>query len=159
MGVSSPIRFPGRSVRASVLALLLGASAALGCQSGSSTPTPGASSVVLQQLTRAGFRIDEAISGDAGCSDPGLVGNATRLRVTHPPVDERPTTLYLYLFRTRDYAAQSPTVDACLAEIERTTGTDQDRVDVAPYTVIVSGLGPESREALVAALEAAARGG
>ncbi len=128
------------------------------CAGGGASPTPAGSSAVLQELTRAGFRIREAVSGDAGCDDASLAGNATRLRLAFRD-DQPEKDLYLFIFRVRDYAGGEPSVDRCQAAVEEASDSAMDRVDVAPYRSFGGGLSPDWRDALARALTSASRGG
>jgi hypothetical protein len=136
-----------------IVSLFVGA-----CAGESASPTPAGSSAVLQELTRAGFRIRGAVAGDPGCDDESLAGNATRLRIAF--TDDQPDKdLYLFIFRVRDYAGEAAKVDACQAAVEAAMGSSIDRVDVAPYRAFGGQLPSAWRDALARALSSASRGG
>lgn len=129
------------------------------CYGSSASPTPGGPSVVLQELTRHGVRIVSAVGGDAGCDDASLADNANHLRVRLAS-DAAETDLYLFTFRSRDYAAERPAVDACQATFGADSGgASPDRVDVEPYRAFGTGWSPGLRSAVTDALAQAARGG
>jgi len=114
--------------------------------------------VVLQELTRAGFRIRGAVAGDAGCDDASLANNATHLRLSLG-ADEQERDLYLFIFRVRDFAGEGALVDDCRAAAERAANGVFDLIDVPPYRAFGGAWTPAWREALTRALTSAASGG
>jgi hypothetical protein len=96
--------------------LLLLAAAATGCGSfGAPSPTPGGFSELVAALVSRGAAITDQVAGDAGCSDPTLVGNAVRFDVRMPG---SAASVPVFTFRWRraaDYQAAAGSFGQCVA--------------------------------------------
>jgi hypothetical protein len=126
-----------------VAVLLLTAFASLiGCGSLVETapaPTPADFQGIAADLVKRGIRIDDIVSGDAGCDDVELARTAIGLDAAG--LDQAsPTRIYLYIFRDRDaYNRLRQTVDTCA----RSYVVDPDAfasVEESPF--VVTGPGP-----------------
>jgi hypothetical protein len=125
-------------VRASV-ALALAVAACGGISTSSPAPTPADFGGIASELTRQGLRVGNAVSGDAGCSDPELVPTAIALDAEGLDQDD-PVRIYLYIFRNRaSFEKLRASIDSCA----RAYVTDPDTfetVEQSPY--VVAGQGP-----------------
>ena len=140
--------------------LLLAAVASLaGCDALVETPpapTPADFQGIAADLVKRGIRIDNIVSGDAGCDDVELARTAIGLDAVGLDQAE-PTRVYLYIFRNRDaYNRLRQTVDACA----RSYVTDPESfasVEQSPFVVAGPGpWAPDFNDAIRAALVEAA---
>jgi hypothetical protein len=146
--------------RALAAALLLVAAGSLaGCGVLVETPpapTPADFQGIAADLVQRGIRIDNIVSGDAGCPDQELARTAIGLDAEG--LDQAtPTRLFIYIFRNRDaYERLRETVDACA----RSYVVDPEAfesVEVSPFVVTGAGpWAPEFNQAVRAALTEAA---
>jgi hypothetical protein len=146
--------------RALAAVLLLATAATLtGCGNLVETPpapTPADFQGIAADLVKRGIRIDNIVSGDAGCDDVELARTAIGLDATG--LDQAsPTRIYLYIFRNRDaYNRLRQTVDTCA----RSYVVDPEAfasVEESPFVVAGPGpWAPEFHTALRAALVEAA---
>ncbi|HET9345596.1 MAG TPA: hypothetical protein VFO05_07835 [Candidatus Limnocylindrales bacterium] len=147
--------------RASATALLLLAvvASAAGCGALVETPpapTPADFQGIAADFVKRGIRIDNIVSGDAGCDDVELARTAIGLDAVG--LDQTsPTRVYVYIFRNRDaYNRLRQTVDACA----RSYVTDPEAfasVEESPFVVAGPGpWAPDFHAALRAALVEAA---
>lgn len=151
-------RSGGTTLGSRWLAAVVAAALAAGCYGGESTPTPGGTTEVMQELTRSGLRIEGAVSGDAGCGSTSLSDNAVHLRVTLPP-DTTIRDVYLFTFRSTAYDGGAALVDDCQAALGAAGAGPTVRVDVAPFRAFGPGWPPALRDVVTRALAAAAQGG
>jgi hypothetical protein len=122
-------------------------------------PTPADFPDLAIDLTQHGVKLDDVVSGDAGCDDPVLIPTAISMNASG--LDQsQPVRLYLYVFRTGEvFERLRSTVDDCA----RSYVTDPDTfesVDQSPY--VLAGQGPWApgfEAALRAGLETAAGNG
>ena len=76
-------------------------------------PTPADFQGIAADLVQRGVRIDNIVSGDAGCDDQELARTAIGLDAEGLDQDT-PTRVYLYIFRNREaYERLRQSVDAC----------------------------------------------
>jgi hypothetical protein len=156
-----PLRtFQARAVTATLV--VVAASSLVGCDVLVETPpapTPADFQGIAADLVQRGIRIDNIVSGDAGCADQELARTAIGLDAEG--LDQTaPTRLFLYIFRNRDaYERLRQTVDGCA----RSYVADPEAfetVETSPFVVAGPGpWAPQFRDAVRAAvLEAAGTG-
>ena len=106
-------------------------------------PTPADFPDLAGELALRGVKIDNVVSGDAGCTDPDLIPTAISHRATGLDQAE-PVRLYLYIFRDREsFERLRPTVDDC-AEAYVTDPETFESIDQSPY--VLAGQGPWGTE-------------
>jgi hypothetical protein len=119
-------------------------------------PTPADFGGIANALAQRGIRVDQAVSGDAGCTDPQLI--PTAIGLTASGLDQaKPVRIYLYIFRDRgSFQKLRSAIDTC-AQSFVTDAETFESVEQSPY--VVAGQGPWGQQfeaALRAGLEAAA---
>ena len=116
---------------------------------------------IFEQIAVGGGTVVSVTSGDPGCDDPELAGNAVRARVRSPAGVE--ADVHLLTFRNRPFwEASAPSADACVRELAADAGMSVDaieRLDVSPYRAWGSDWTPELRDVLERALTVAAGDG
>lgn len=160
--VALPLRpSVARVRRAAVLAVAMVLVA--GCSVVSTTPpapTPADFPGIAEELRRRGIRVEQVVSGDAGCEDTDLARTAISMRLSG--LDQAtPVPVYLYIFRNRGaFERRRGDVDACAASYV-TDGETFGSIEASPF--VLAGQGPwppaftaQLREAIV---EAAGTGG
>ncbi len=135
---------PGRftALIGPVALCLVFAMTAAGCKALADTPpppTPADFAGIVSFLAAEGISVDQVRTGDAGCSDPKLVGPAISLRASG--VDQAtPVPVHLYIFaNAASYEKLRSNVDACSAAYV-TDRSAYEAVDSAPY--VAAGQGP-----------------
>lgn len=129
------------SIRA--LALILAAAVCFGACSTIPTsppaPTPADFGGIAAELAKGGVFVSDAVSGDAGCTDPELI--PTAIRVDARGLDQAtPVRVYLYIFRSRDsFEKLRGRIDACATSFVTDPETFES-VDQSPF--VVAGQGP-----------------
>jgi hypothetical protein len=97
--------------------------------------TPMDRSGIFEQIALEGGTIVSVTSGDAGCDDPELAGNAVRVRIR--TLEGVESDVHLLTFRNRPFwEASAAAADSCVAEIaaRRTRNRDAiERLDISPY--------------------------
>src|SRR3712207_8168074 len=100
---------------------------------------------IFEQIAVSGGTIVSVTSGDPGCDDPTLAGNAVRARVRAPGGEE--ADVHLLTFRNRPFwEASAATADACVDELTARSGGLPDavkRLDISPYRAWGTGWTPE----------------
>ena len=127
---------------------------------GTPAPSPADFGGISQQLQSRGLTITDVVSGDAGCSTPGLAASAISFHASG--LDQAaPVKVYLYIFAD-DEAMQRRhgDVDACARAYVHDAATFES-LDVPPYVAVGQGPWAEAfrqrlREGLT---DAAGRGG
>jgi hypothetical protein len=129
-----------RPVVASV-ALALAVSACGTISTTPPAPTPADFGGIATALNRQGVRVGNAISGDAGCTDPDLIPAAISLDAEG--LDQpAPVRIYLYIFRNRaSFEKVRANIDTC-ARAYVTDPETFESVEQSPY--VVAGHGPWS---------------
>lgn len=146
------------AIKLAVLALFA-ALAALGCGPEPSA-TPGDMVTLLNELTAHGTTVRDMVAGDAGCSDPTLRDNATRLQLTLAS-EERDHTVYLFRWRRQsDYDTAAASFSLCVSEFANrlSSSVRVDTVAASPWRAYGPGWTPTLHDALQQSLEAAAVG-
>jgi hypothetical protein len=102
-------------------------------------PTPADFGGIASELTREGLRVGNAVSGDAGCSDPALIPTAIALDATG--LDQAATVrIYLYIFRNRaSFEKLRANIDSCARAYVNDPATFES-VEQSPY--VAAGQGP-----------------
>jgi hypothetical protein len=123
------------------VALALAVSACGTISTSPPAPTPADFGGIATELNKQGVRVGNAVSGDAGCTDPELIPTAIALDAEG--LDQpNPVRIYLYIFRDRaSFEKLRANIDACA----RTYATDPETfesVEQSPYAV--AGQGPWS---------------
>ncbi|HTS15504.1 MAG TPA: hypothetical protein VMH24_07535 [Candidatus Sulfotelmatobacter sp.] len=124
--------------------------------------TPQDNFGLVQTMAQHGLTVVSQISGDPGCSEPGVVANAVHWRVM-AATDK--TARDVYIFRFLDHAAfvtGGPEVDTCQAEFTASTtraGGPVTRLDISPWRVFGDGWSADLQASLSAAMTAAAGNG
>lgn len=123
------------------------------------SPTPADFAGIVEQLSKAGIGVVNAVSGDAGCHDPALIPTAIAFDASG--LDQTsPVRIYLYIFRDRDTWQR---LAGSVATCARSYVTDPAAYEsVSPSPFVASGQGPwgpRFAAALHAALTAAAGSG
>jgi hypothetical protein len=149
--------------RRGAAAALLVAGLVTGCGVVSRTPpapTPADFLGISSTIVRHGIAVDRPVSGDAGCDDATLAKTAISFRASG--LDQpAPTTMYLYIFGSRDaYDRLSSSVADCARSYASDPST-LEAVDAPPFVLVGQGpWGPKFSGAIEAALrEAAGNGG
>jgi hypothetical protein len=120
---------------------------------------PGDPRQVLVALSKRGVQVQQSVSGDSACSDPGLVANVVHLTATVPS-DPTPRDIYLYTFRSKNWEGSQAPLDACEAEYQRAHSNDTvDRLDIPTYRALGIDWSNELRTALNDGLEEASTEG
>jgi hypothetical protein len=129
-----------RSIAASV-ALTLAVSACGTVSTSPPAPTPADFGGIATELNRQGVRVGNAVSGDAGCTDPELI--PTAISVDAEGLDQTtPVRIYLYIFRNRaSFEKLRANIDAC-ARAYVTDPESFESVEQSPF--VVAGQGPWS---------------
>ena len=119
-------------------------------------PTPADFQGIAADLVQRGVRIDNILSGDAGCDDQELARTAIGLDAEGLDQDA-PTRVYLYIFRNREaYERLRQSVDAC-ARSYVTDPAAYESVEQSPYVVASAGpWAPGFHDAIRAAITDAA---
>ena len=104
-------------------------------------PTPADFGGIASQLSRQGVRVNDAVSGDAGCTDPDLI--PTAIAVEASGLDQpTPVKIYLYIFRNRaSFEKLRANIDTC-ARVYVTDPETFESVEQSPY--VLAGQGPWS---------------
>ena len=114
------------------------------------SPTPGGFEDIVAGLVLRGATITDQVSGDAGCPDPTLYGNALRLDVRMPDATKIQPIYLLGWRRASDFDAAGPAFEAC---VESYSGSDPatriTEVEAAPWRAF----GPDWSPALSSAVE------
>lgn len=119
-------------------------------------PTPADFQGIATELTKQRIRIEDLVSGDAGCTDPVLI--PTAIGITASGLDQpEPVRLYLYIFRNRaSFERLRATIDTCAASFVTDPETFET-IEQSPFVVAAQGpWAPEFEAALRDALEIAA---
>ena len=111
------------------------------CGRGSAVPSPTAADFagIAEQLAKAGIRVSDVVSGDAGCPDPTLA--PTAIAFSASGLDQAaPVRIRVYMFRNRaSWQRLAGTVATCA----RSYVTDPSTYEsLAPSPFVVSGQGP-----------------
>lgn len=141
------------------LTLLLAVTLAAGCGGGSPSPSTGDLTAVLGALALRGATIHQQVSGDAGCTDSELHGNAVRLELTLAGDQSR---YQVFLFRWRrpaDFTAAAASFSACVeANRVRTGAAAIGTLEVRPWRAYGPTWSDRLHETLDAALRATGGG-
>jgi hypothetical protein len=102
-------------------------------------PTPADFGGIALELTRQGLNVGNAVSGDAGCTDPELI--PTAIAVDAAGLDQTtPVRIYIYIFRNRaSFEKLRANVDTC-ARAYVTDPETFESVEQSPY--VLAGQGP-----------------
>ncbi len=135
-----PVVVPRRPRAA--LCVLLAALVAAGCGVISTTPpapTPADFQGIAAEIVSRDIRIDNLVSGDAGCDDPTLTPTAIGFDASG--LDQAtPVRLYLYIFRNRDsYERLRGEIDACARSFVTDPETFES-IESSPF--VLAGQGP-----------------
>jgi hypothetical protein len=124
---------------AASVALALAVSACGTISTSPPAPTPADFGGIAAELTRQGVRVGNAVSGDAGCTDPELIPTAIALDAAG--LDQAtPVRLYLYIFGNRaSFEKLRANIDQC-ARAYVTDPESFESVEQSPY--VVAGQGP-----------------
>lgn len=145
-------RLLGLPALAFLAALLIGCGTLAGT---APAPTPADFQGIASEIVKRGIRIENLVSGDAGCDDEVL--NPTAIGLDAEGLDQaEPVRLYLYIFRNRDaYERLRTEIDACAASFVTDPATFES-IEASPF--VLAGQGPWSpqfkatiREALMVA--------
>ncbi|HEX5015364.1 MAG TPA: hypothetical protein VFV72_14540 [Candidatus Limnocylindrales bacterium] len=119
-------------------------------------PTPADFQGIAANLVERGVRIDNIVSGDAGCDDQELARTAIAFDADGLDQD-RVTRLYVYIFRNREaYERLRETVDGC-ARSYATDPEAYESVEQSPFVVASAGpWGADFHAAVRAAITEAA---
>jgi hypothetical protein len=123
------------------VALTLAVSACGTVSTSPPAPTPADFGGIATELNRQGVRVGNAVSGDAGCTDPELI--PTAISVDAEGLDQTtPVRIYLYIFRNRaSFEKLRANIDAC-ARAYVTDPESFESVEQSPF--VVAGQGPWS---------------
>lgn len=156
------IHRPWIAIATLVLAAL---AAACGAISYSAPPhAPESFPEIASQLGRFGVDVEDWVAGDAGCTDPGLVGalGPTAIRFDVRGLDQpAPITVRIYIFRDREaWQRRRADVETCVGEWADNPASFEF-VDRSPYVLAGPGPWAPEFEAAVrnALVEAAGSGG
>jgi hypothetical protein len=123
------------------------------------TPSPEDMTGVLNEFAAHGATVKDVVAGDAGCADPSLHGNASRLTLTLA-ADGRDYAVYLFRWRRpSDYEAANAAFQQCVAEFADDHSTDVELVEVSPWRAFGAGWTFDAKEVIEQSLVAAAGGG
>lgn len=102
-------------------------------------PTPADFPGMAGVLTQHGIRVDQIVSGDAGCDDQELA--RTAIGFDAAGLDQTiPVRVHIYIFRNRPtYERLRATIDQCATEFVTDPATFES-VETSPY--VVAGQGP-----------------
>jgi hypothetical protein len=103
------------------------------------SPTPADFAGIVEQLAKAGIRVTNVVSGDAGCPDTTLTPTAIGFDASglDQPV---PLRIRVYMFRNREsWQHLAGTVAACARSYVSDPSTYES---LAPSPFVVSGQGP-----------------
>ena len=102
-------------------------------------PTPADFGGIASQLSRQGVRVNDAVSGDAGCTDPDVI--PTAIAVEASGLDQpTPVKIYLYIFRNRaSFEKLRARIDTC-AKAFVTDPETFESAEQSPF--VVAGQGP-----------------
>jgi hypothetical protein len=144
--------------RLRVLVLVLGVIVAA-CVGGSASPSPGGFQEVFEALARRGATVTRIVSGDTGCADPTLVGNAVSFHLRLDDGVDRE----VHLFGFRDGAAldaAEPRLDECMRQFlaKKPSAEPPGAVGVGPFYAFASQWSESAGDALGAALGEAVGG-
>lgn len=119
-------------------------------------PTPADFGGIANELGQRGIRVENVVSGDAGCTDPQLV--PTAIGMTASGLDQtKPVRIYLYIFRNRgSFEKLRAAIDTCARSFVTDAETFES-IEQSPY--VAAGQGPWGQQfeaALRAGLEVAA---
>ncbi len=122
-------------------------------------PTPGDMTSVLSELAAHGATVSDMVAGDAGCTDPTLRDNATRLELTLAD-DGRPYTVYLFRWRRQsNYDGAAVAFNMCVSQyLAKPGAVGADVIDVSPWRAFGPGWTKEMHDAMQQSLAAAAVG-
>ena len=137
--------------------LLVAALVIAACYGGGSRPTPlpGELADVISGLVLRGATITRHVSGDAGCEDPRLYGNAVRLDVSITPAAE-PSTVYVLGWRRQsDFDNDAAAFADCVASAEATHGAEATVIESPPWRAYGVGWSGDLREAVEESIRAA----
>ena len=141
-----------------LIALVVGLALVAGCGLTSSppAPTPADFQGLAGELVKRGLRIENIVSGDAGCRD--LTLKQTAIGLDASGLDQAaPTRLFIYIFRNRaSYERLRQSVDDCVTWY----ALDQEAfesIETSPFVVASAGpWAPEFKAAVRAAITEAA---
>jgi hypothetical protein len=122
-------------------------------------PTPADFGGIASELGRQGVRVNDAVSGDAGCIDPELI--PTAIAVDAVGLDQTmPVRIYLYIFRNRaSFEKLRANIDTC-ARSYVTDPATFETVEQSPYVFAGQGpWAPQFEAAIRRGLEVAAGSG
>jgi hypothetical protein len=150
-------------IRRAILGLLSSAVIVAGCGVVSTSmpvPTPADFPTLAGDLQLSGLKIDNVVSGDAGCQDSALIPTAIGFDATGLDQASK-VRIYLYVFRDHDtFERLRETIDGC-ARSYITDPQTLESIDQSPYVLASQGpWAPEFEAALRAGvLKAAGDGG
>ena len=137
--------------------LLVAAVVVAACYGGGSRPTPlpGELADVVSGLVLRGATITRHVSGDAGCEDPRLYGNAVRLDVSMTPAAE-PSSVYVLGWRRQtDFDNDAAAFAECVAGAQATYGAEATVIESPPWRAYGLGWSDDLREAVEESIRAA----
>jgi len=135
-----PPRSDGRRAGASAaiaIAILVAACSAI--STSPPVPTPADFQGIAGDVVQRGIRINNIVSGEAGCHDANLAKTAIAFDAVG--LDQATSVrLYLYIFRDRaTYERLRATIDTC-AQTYVTDPATYESVETSPY--VIAGQGP-----------------
>lgn len=129
------------------------------CGTISTTPPPATPTDfpgLAGRLNAAGIKVEDWVSGEAGCDDTELRKTAIRFEA-HGLDQPAPVTLYLYVFRNRDAFERNRVLIGPCAATYVTDPETFEEIEQSPYVLASQGPWATGFEAaLRATLEAAA---
>jgi hypothetical protein len=131
------VPFPRILVACALLATLVSACGTI--ETTPPAPTPADFGGIANALGQQGIRVDDVVSGDAGCTDPQLI--PTAIGMTASGLDQtKPVRIYLYIFRDRSsFEKLRSAIDTCARSFVTDVETFES-VEESPY--VVAGQGP-----------------
>jgi len=121
------------------------------------SPTAGEMGDLVSGLVLRGATITDQVSGDAGCPDPTLIGNAIRYDLR---MATESTTVSVYVLRwntQQTFDANEPAFQACVTQFEQAhPGATVTTYEDSPWRVFGSGWSPAATGAIEQAVHAAA---
>lgn len=137
-----------------MVAMVVGGCSAL--QGQPPAPTPQDFGGIAAALDAQGIRVDNPVSGDAGCSDSAMIQSAIGFDVSGLGVTT-PIHARLYKFGDNDaYQRRRSEVDEC-AGAWATDPPDLEFIDASPFVIVLQGPIPDGfKSALTTALKSAA---